>query len=342
MGAEVLLSDGTAVANDVAYKALGRSPSPAQRLAALHTLATLAGAERSGRSGKLLAPAAEDALRVPVFEGGLGVVEGIAWGAMAHCGDGSNCMMCCTRAESYLEGGPTITCPLPAAVHPSARTSFLQGRALRGQAPPLPMCCASSWTSPSLSSGWLSTAAWQHWRLATGWQGRCAAIPPCWPSYVTPRARPASRAASGATPACSSWRPPSRMCWAVDWGRAGRTMLCWQLRRSACRRRSGVGRTGQLLVPRSSTLPPCPACEPTVVVIGCCHAIALPVVDCHAMMLQWDATWLSHANSQGNRRGWEGCARVRCLRVLARCKGSWGIAGVLLLGNTGWSTVQLR
>lgn len=74
LGAEVLLSDGTAVANDVAYKALGRSPSPAQRLAALHTLATLAGAERSGRSGKLLAPAAEDALRVAVFEG-----AGAAW-----------------------------------------------------------------------------------------------------------------------------------------------------------------------------------------------------------------------------------------------------------------------
>lgn len=82
-GAEVLLSDGTVVANDVAYKALGRSPSPAQRLAALHTLATLAGAERSGRSGKLLAPAAEDALRVAVFEGGLGVIEDIAWGGHA-------------------------------------------------------------------------------------------------------------------------------------------------------------------------------------------------------------------------------------------------------------------
>ncbi len=73
-GAEALLVDGTAVAGDVAYKALGRVPSPAQRLAALHTLATLAGAERSGRSGKLLSPAAEDALRVAVFEGAVGVI----------------------------------------------------------------------------------------------------------------------------------------------------------------------------------------------------------------------------------------------------------------------------
>ncbi|KAL4441281.1 hypothetical protein ABPG77_011518 [Micractinium sp. CCAP 211/92] len=68
-GAEALLSSATRVVADVAYKALGRAPSPAQRVAALHALATLAGAERAGRSGKLCSPAAEAALRVAVFEG---------------------------------------------------------------------------------------------------------------------------------------------------------------------------------------------------------------------------------------------------------------------------------
>ncbi|KAL4857298.1 hypothetical protein ACK3TF_002584 [Chlorella vulgaris] len=62
-GAEALLSHPAGVAGDVAYKALGRPPSPAQRIAALHALAAVAGAERSGRSGKLLCEEAEDALR---------------------------------------------------------------------------------------------------------------------------------------------------------------------------------------------------------------------------------------------------------------------------------------
>lgn len=69
-GAEELLADAGAVAGDVAYKAMGRPASPAERLAALHALASVAGAERSGRSGKLLSPDAEAALRVAVFEGG--------------------------------------------------------------------------------------------------------------------------------------------------------------------------------------------------------------------------------------------------------------------------------
>lgn len=69
-GAEAALTDPSALAADVAYKALGRPPSPSQRIAALHALAALAGAERSGRSGKLLSPAAESGLRVAVFEGG--------------------------------------------------------------------------------------------------------------------------------------------------------------------------------------------------------------------------------------------------------------------------------
>ncbi|KAL4452301.1 hypothetical protein ABPG75_007963 [Micractinium tetrahymenae] len=68
-GAEALLTSPTRVAADVAYKALGRAPSPAQRVAALHALAAVAGAERMGRSGKLCSLAAEAALRVAVFEG---------------------------------------------------------------------------------------------------------------------------------------------------------------------------------------------------------------------------------------------------------------------------------
>lgn len=72
-GAEALLSPGAAgLVGDVAYKALGRAPSPTQRLAALHALAAVAGAERTGRSAKLLGPEAEVALRVAVFEGGQG------------------------------------------------------------------------------------------------------------------------------------------------------------------------------------------------------------------------------------------------------------------------------
>ena len=68
-GAEALLTEGGGVVGDVAYKALGRAPSPAQRVAALHALAAVAGAERGGRSGRLLGQGAEAALRVAVFEG---------------------------------------------------------------------------------------------------------------------------------------------------------------------------------------------------------------------------------------------------------------------------------
>lgn len=71
-GAAVLLLQPGGVASDVAYKALGRPPSPAVRMAALHALAALAGTERAAsgsRAAALLPPAAEDALRAAACEG---------------------------------------------------------------------------------------------------------------------------------------------------------------------------------------------------------------------------------------------------------------------------------
>lgn len=98
-GAELLLTDPTNPAADVAARALGRAPSPALRLAALHAVATLAGAERAGgaaqhgavgaggggrlgpssggppagaRDAVAASPAAEEALRREIFRGATG------------------------------------------------------------------------------------------------------------------------------------------------------------------------------------------------------------------------------------------------------------------------------
>eukprot|EP00887_Chlorella_sp_A99_P007872 scaffold20.g7872.t1 len=73
-GTAALLLQPGGVIRDVAYKALGRPPSPAVRMAALHALAAVAGAERAAAAGgsraaALLAPPAEAALREAVYEG---------------------------------------------------------------------------------------------------------------------------------------------------------------------------------------------------------------------------------------------------------------------------------
>ena len=72
VGAALLLLQPRGVIGDVAYKALGRPPSPAIRMAALHALAAVAGAERAAggsRAAALLPGTPEDVLRAAVYAG---------------------------------------------------------------------------------------------------------------------------------------------------------------------------------------------------------------------------------------------------------------------------------
>lgn len=67
-GAEAVLLHSSHVIQDIASKALGRAPSPDVTLAAVHALATIAGAERSEA---VLMPTAEESLKTAIYDGAL-------------------------------------------------------------------------------------------------------------------------------------------------------------------------------------------------------------------------------------------------------------------------------